>query len=506
MAILLGLHAGLTAAGEHPFGGTERFLRHVSHLQRFEALRASRTDDPPIRVLVYGQSITAQSWANRLVEALRAGAPHREWRTENRSIGGHTAEYLRRTAEADLFPFHPDLVIFHAYGDTNAYAQLVLEMRRRTCADIVLVGNHYAVWDDPNGVGIGTWDGVMLPELAAIAGACHADVRTPWKEHLLSNQLSPSSLLLDTVHLNPDGDRLMGELVGRHFIGPRLQPAMAPYASGRSRRVGLPSGEPDGARIPFRGSRVVGRVDRTRVGTAQVRVDGQPPSVLPGGAFHGRSSPWSGTSWPALLAVGYESVPTPEEWTLTIEEVLQPGEVTFRVEGSVTGHDGMGTSLERFRSTSGRVVLEPSDWYWARLGSPLNTGFKIRWTTQSTGVDTIASDGGGQGTGWVDLVAGLPPGEHVLELSTVSGVLPVDELIVYNPLASDLDPVPEAVATLHWLTGTTGTLVVGSATVPWSRSTDLRHWEPFRPGSTAGRAAVWLDHADPAVFLSTGTD
>ena len=323
----------LMASGRTPAHADETFLRQVSHLLRFKALQRSTAIDPPIRVLVYGQSITAQAWSGRLLERIRAGGPGREWRMENRSIGGHTAEYLLRTAEADLFPFHPDLVIFHAYGSTNAYAELIRQIRTRTCADILLVGNHYASWDHPAADGIGVWDGVMLPELAAELGVCHADIRTPWKERLLADGLGPTSLLLDSVHLNPDGDRLMEELVARYLFGETLQPPVDPHGTGRSRRLPVRFGPEARVDVHLNGSRVLARVDRSRAGTLRITVDGEAPSAHPGGAYHGRTSPWSGTAWPALLAVGAEVPPRPERWTLTIEQVLGPNQVGFRLEG-----------------------------------------------------------------------------------------------------------------------------------------------------------------------------
>ena len=56
---------------------------------------------------------------------------------ENRAIGGHSSQLLVKTAEADLYPFQPDLLIFHVYGSHVEYENLIRRVRERTCADIL---------------------------------------------------------------------------------------------------------------------------------------------------------------------------------------------------------------------------------------------------------------------------------------------------------------------------------------------------------------------------------
>ena len=55
-----------------------------------------------VRVLFYGQSITEQDWWKSVASHLRTTYPHADLVIENRAIGGHAAQLLVKTAEADL--------------------------------------------------------------------------------------------------------------------------------------------------------------------------------------------------------------------------------------------------------------------------------------------------------------------------------------------------------------------------------------------------------------------
>ncbi len=94
-------------------------------------LAASDGADPsPVRIVFYGQSST------------------------NRAIGGYSTQFLIRTMEADIAPFHPDLVIFYDYGDEDLYEKTIHWIRANTSAEILLQNDHVG-WlpgdDDPNG-------------------------------------------------------------------------------------------------------------------------------------------------------------------------------------------------------------------------------------------------------------------------------------------------------------------------------------------------------------------
>jgi hypothetical protein len=95
-----------------------------------------------VRILFYGQSITQQAWWKELERYLRATYPSANLIIENRAIGGHASQLLVKTAEADLYPFQPDLLIFHVYGSHLEYENIIRRVRERTCADILLQTDH----------------------------------------------------------------------------------------------------------------------------------------------------------------------------------------------------------------------------------------------------------------------------------------------------------------------------------------------------------------------------
>ena len=91
--------------------------------------------------------------------------------------------------------------------------------------------------------------------------------------------------------------------------------------------------------------------------------------------------------------------------------------VPFTLKGSKTGEDGTGWSTNRFVSTSGRVVIEPSYWmskfWWGYHKVKPEAGYEVRWECLPMVEETYAP--GERGTMSV-LVQNCPNGRHVLEL------------------------------------------------------------------------------------------
>lgn len=113
-------------------------------IQRTMTLLATSTPKHrnTVRVLFYGQSITAQDWTKQVSDWLRKTYPNANLIIENRAIGGHSSQLLWRTAEADLYPFQPDLLIFHVYGSHIDYETIIRNVRQRTTADVLLQTDH----------------------------------------------------------------------------------------------------------------------------------------------------------------------------------------------------------------------------------------------------------------------------------------------------------------------------------------------------------------------------
>ena len=124
VVVLTCMAAAVAAAVEkNPTWG--RISRTMERLER-----STEANPETVRVLFYGQSIVAQGWGNKyLIPALKKRYPTVKFVAECRAIGGYQSPTLIKTAEADLYPFYPDLLFFHDYGDTKLYTEIVRRAR-----------------------------------------------------------------------------------------------------------------------------------------------------------------------------------------------------------------------------------------------------------------------------------------------------------------------------------------------------------------------------------------
>jgi hypothetical protein len=435
-----------------------------AHLQQILAQLSDseRHPDHEVRILFYGQSITEQGWWTLVVDDLRKTYPHANLVIENRAIGGHDSTRLEKTAEADLYPFRPDLVIFHVYGDQYAYERIIRGIRERTTADVLMATDHVTDdaalteasnstwvtaeqwWDRvarhlPGFSGSSHWSAwwnyAFLPHLAEKYGVELADVHDRWKDYLRSSGLRPSDLLRDRVHLNERGQYVMAEIV-KAYLRPDLRTGLA-QADDRIRVFRIGSGlsvQGDAVTLPFVGNRADARFSVATQRPVGVQVDGRPATAQAGTHGFDRASAYPGSNWPALLKVGKGPTALVDEtWTATLTR-MSPDLKTFHFEvaGSRTGPDGSGVATQRFTSTSGRVVIEPSDWnleYAQReLKGALPEVYRVTWHAVSRAVDAIPAGT----TASVPLVDGLPNARHVLALSGVASAQP-ESVTVYRP-------------------------------------------------------------------------
>lgn len=439
------LAAALAAPADPPFPPPKTLGpvdTYGHNLRRSMRLMATSTPDRrnTVRVLFYGQSITEQAWTKRVTDDLRKRFPHANLVIENRAIGGHSSQLLVRTAEADLYPFDPDLLIFHVYGSHVEYENIVRRVRERTVADILHTTDHLAAADvvdeesDAGKLAMRQWNPwfnhAFLPTVQKKYRTELADVRGLWKQYLRDYGLKPQDLLRDGVHLNPRGEFVMAEIVSAHL---RYDPALRPRAEWVTTQVvGSDIDWKDGVlTVPFDGTRVDLVCKPGGAGAGAITIDGKKPSAFPGCYAVTRATAFPNTNWPVLLRTMSDKPRVAEEWTLTLTQVTADGTGgKFTLKGSVTGDDGAGEVGKRFVSTSGRVVIEPDDWNlkygYQVFKRPLPVPFAVTWKSYLRGVDEFAPPAGGA---VVTAAAGLPPGKHTL---TVTGG-PVGAVRVYRP-------------------------------------------------------------------------
>lgn len=422
------------------------------NIQRTMRLLATSTPEKKntVRILFYGQSITEQAWWKIVADDLKKRFPNANLVIENRAIGGHSSQLLVKTAEADLYPFQPDLLIFHVYGSHVEYESIIKSVRERTTAEILLQNDHVTKPEnlteetDPAKLNPGNWDPFIsyqfLPSIAKKYQAEFVDQRAIWKQYLADHKLAPSALLSDSVHLSPQGEFLMAEAVKAYL---RYDPKLAPSPAEewvKTIVVGKDVSWKDGKlTIPFSGSRVDLIAGPTGGGPVSLTIDGKKPSELPGPYDFTRTTAYPQSNWPCLLRVQAGKSLQAEEWTLTLKNV--GGDVKaiqFELVGSKTGADGAGEVGQNFVSKSGRIVIEPGDWnldYCVKVfGQRLKEGFEVKWQVKPAFVDNLVVRAtGAAGTESAQtVVQGLPNGKHVLEI-TGAATTPISAVRIYTP-------------------------------------------------------------------------
>lgn len=443
------------------FGPTNEYGRGVQRSLRLMQ-DSSPTKKRTVRVLFYGQSVTLEPWSNWVADYLRRRFTNCNLVIENRAVSFET-ELLERTAEADVYPFYPDLLIYQNYGTTGPFENLVARTRLRTTADILIQTDHISHPEDLNELtdtntpallADRAWRNyVALPQIAERYGAELADVRTYWRKYLLAYNIPVVDLLRDQIHPNFQGDYLMTELITSHF---RVDHSFSDDLwrdAEKNYTVGSDvNWTNDVLTLPFVGNRVDLLFSDNGSSAVDVRIDGKRPSEFPELYTFTRTGYYPDTAWVSIPRVTSRAPLIVEDWTATILEsrTNYPPAVRYSVTGSKTGFDGEGWSTNLFISNSGRVVLESYDWlmlYWAYVWEPyvhqLPVGYQIKWSVRSYAKDNVMpkiDDPTIEATATV--AQGLANGPHVLTLIR-HGDAPVSGIRIFNPLARKRPLAPE---------------------------------------------------------------
>jgi len=409
------------------------------------ALKGNGSEKPDtVKILVYGQSISAQDWWLRVRDHLTAEFPQAVLQMENRSIGGFAAQILYKTVEMDVVSFYPHLVLLQIYGDPVYYDSVLHTIRSRTTAEVAIMTDHYTgphAWSD-------TMSYHILPGLAEKYKCDIIPIRPAWKKFLDDNNLKPGQLLVDQVHLNDYGNMLLAELVWSFF---RQHPGgfADPFSMiNNANFSNTPAWNGDSLVFHFTGNRVDIEMDSFSVGQCRVFIDNLPPSAYPGIYYMSRPTDSTGRSWPwelpAMIRIRHSKPWLSEQWQCTFTKAEIPYDTFyFKISGSSTGEDGCGNSFENFHSPSGRVIIDKGDaekggdWHLNRsyrvTGARVNTHDQIWWRTYCIGNDTFKGNQKNR-IKRVTLFQGIPNTEHSLKL-VYSGKTPpkIRAITVYKP-------------------------------------------------------------------------
>jgi hypothetical protein len=446
------------------------------HIQRTMGLLASSTPEHPneVNILFYGQSIMQQGYVeDHVIQKLQSDYPHAVIHWENKAIGGYEAPSLVRTADADLYPFHPDLVVFHVYGgETGAFEEIMVRIRKRTTAEVLTWTHHLQPRDFTNASFRDNREVAsdLRRSMETKYGIEVVDVREVWGRYLEDSGLSAQDLLNDTIHPNIAGGDLMGSIISPHFVfRPEVRPVLSNYVETipverlGSRDTGLTEFERSGWRTS--GSHLIGRKEdgvlsfsfvgnrvdlypgqfKGTTGTAGIRINGRPPSAIKELYAATRTSPAPQVWWPTIKRIGIGDSPVEEEWTLTVTGTNSAQDVfEFSLRGSVTGFDGSGRSDQDFVSESGRILIEADDWHLAFALSYRNqslpANFTVTWRVYPQTPDTFQLEAG-QGVFNAPayrIIKGLPSSRHYIEIIPLDdNPVPIAAIIVHRP---PLDP------------------------------------------------------------------
>jgi hypothetical protein len=428
---------------------TTNYGRYTSRTMNL--LQTSTPEKPnTVKILVYGQSISAQDYWLELKKAIETRFPNANLVMENRAIGGFASQILCKTVEMDVSTFYPDLVLLHIYGSHTAYDSVLHTIRSRTAAEVAIQTDHF--------IGKNAWSDTMsyhlLPALAEKYKCELINIRDPWKKYLAENNLQPKDLLSDDVHLNKYGEFLMAELIKPLFrYKSEFEPD--PFGLFTVYKVGKDFEIKKGKLVlPFLGNKVdvvFGETDSKNLSIAEVLLDGKQPSSFQGTYFMTRPFSDENKSWPwtlpAMIRIGHETPWITEEWICKFTEATPPYEdFSFEISGSVTGKDGSGKGSEDFISTSKRVIISKDDaenggdWHLNRsykvMKTTVDAGSIVKWKTYSISTDSLdfKKISNSKEEKIVTLFQGVPNSNHKLYISnTGNGKLPVTEIRVYRP-------------------------------------------------------------------------
>lgn len=438
-----------------------------ARIQRTMSLLESSTPSHrnKVKILFYGQSIVAGNWDGIIEKHLRERYPHALIEFKNLAIGGHTAPTLVRCAAQDIYPYYPDLIVFHVYNGmlTGELERIFYNIRKHTTAEILTFPHHLCVMSDQK---LKDEESQYYKYLAQKYNCEFVNVRQEWGRFMERYQLQRSDLLGDGIHPNAMGSKLLGEMIFKHFkFNPLFNGGWfdqvrtyearrffeepqdeIQFIGGGWKNIGTGiAGKQAGERmkLEFQGNRVdivVPPGFKGKLGSAKVLIDGKSPSSFPGVFAATRPSLDIIDSRPAIKRVTLGENAIAEDWTFRLTEVSQDCRTfSYEVIGSVTGHDGTGNNREPFVSKSGRIRLVPMDlapFYNKQVKTDDMIGFEIKWSVVALCLDTwkpeASEDPSVENSSL--LAQGLPNTRHTLEIVlNGDGDIALKEIRAYSP-------------------------------------------------------------------------
>ena len=161
---------------------------------------ATATHHPEVRIMIYGQSHSLGEWPVYLIDNIQRTYPHARIVWTNKSVVAFSSMLLSRSVKADVVPWQPDLLFLHCLGDDRGdYFRLYSTISKFCTSDVVVQADHVNTAGgaleslDVSEIGPDSKPVLRnyfwLPEIVNQYNFCWADIRTPWKEYLISNNI-----------------------------------------------------------------------------------------------------------------------------------------------------------------------------------------------------------------------------------------------------------------------------------------------------------------------------
>jgi hypothetical protein len=339
---------------------------------------ATETYHPEVRIMIYGQSHSLGEWPGYLIANIKQAYPHARIVWTNKAVVAFSSMLLSRSVKADVVPWQPDLLFLHCLGDDQEdYHRLYSTVSKFCTADVVVQADHVNTKGgsleslDVSEIGPDSKPVLRnyhwLPEIVNQYKFCWADIRTPWKEYLVSNNIFYLDLLRDGFHCNDRGHHLTAHLLSQFLIPKSDFESIDPLNYSKVRTSELRKDialSGDHLPVRFTGNRVDVIYEETAPFNTPVydyTLDSKIPDEVQSLYDFDRASFTWGLPWPGILGADHVTMPNEERWTIYTKSIsLVTGQVFFSVEGSKTGPDGEGSNFFfPFVSNSGRLKIEP---------------------------------------------------------------------------------------------------------------------------------------------------
>lgn len=460
----------LISAPQPPKGAPEYVAPPRSADGKFMAQTVNKLEngfDPPRPLVIWaiGSSFTDfLGNGEQLITAIRKRFPNPPPIVYKKMVGGSTPWHLTRGWARHLVATdQPDVVLVYNFGSTSGLEKLLIELRSRTTADI-LVGTlhwcrgHQPVWPDPEAA-TRHLDPPAVRELCARYQVELVESRREITRYMLDNSLEISDLLVDSVHQSPYAAHIINANIARHFhrsnaavdhLPPREtriaanaeQVARTGKWNSAERGAAIQTTGPASLEVEFTGTGVdlIGW-RKPGAGVARVWIDGKPDDMAK--AFCATYIQPDADNYidlhstdvdfrrhisdrcPHGISLGQNL--RPQTWT--IDMTSDAGD--YLVTGSVTGADGKGNAFRPFTSTSGQIIIDPELW---RLAKTNRSGDKFTFEVIRNVLPQVDFAGREQKVRF-RLVHDLPHGKHTLKLEVKPGnEVSIEAFDVFRPL------------------------------------------------------------------------